>query len=92
MLTPNGKSSALKLLVHILERIFLSMKAFNLAEVAKCRDQAFNQLHITNIILMQTFISLTDWLDTATSKNVRHDYGRNIAESAFYVDVLSLAS
>ena len=26
------------------------------------------------------------WLDTATSKNVQHDYGRNIAESAFYVD------
>ena len=65
-------------------------KTFNLADGGKVQGidgaQAFNQLQITNKILMQTFISLINcyyWLDTATSKNVRHDYGRNIAVSAF---------
>ena len=75
LLTPNGKTSALKFLAHILERIFylscdrgpvtsecrvFFQKTFNLADGAGHEGaQVFNQFQITNIILMQTYISLT---------------------------------
>ena len=56
-------------------------KIFNLADGGKVQGidgaQAFNQLQITNANIYKP--NCYYWLDTATSINVRHDYGRNIA-------------